>query len=778
MDSSRLIRQALDSGFGPRSIRKKGRLCDAAGLRRIGVLWIFIVFSLCPLGTSGHAESPSPPASADVEAARFLAEGQARARAVEGALAALPSVIQEEKRRIMDHLDEWSQSRLPSLVERHQAQVAQALEGTSLPEDLSTWEVYWRHLKAGVGATEDLEALIRLFMNHAETRLAPAMADFQETLAQELQEEINRLLDEALGRIRKPFRDVTLKYFPFYQGMGLSPPRPRSSLGEIDLLSKDRRGPESALFLVTGLILVAGRKVIQRVLLHVLRSVVGKALAKLIPLLGWLLLAWEVWDATNAKLSLEDTMRQNFLEEYRGAVTAPTLWSQGEEGSLRTSVEREVEGLLRRFERGCQEEARRMLDVAPALAASDSLRDFVAKGTAQGRDFAVIAEQVKELRELFGEHLLARTPVEVLLELRALAPDLEELAILAREEDRRLIEEYQRSGKAYLEAVHAMGTRTFIELRPLIYALAPSGEGPPPWLTLRRAFTTLVERDKNRAAARGLLILLRVAVPPETFSEASLARVGAREDLFLALYRAVGGKAEILAALFSSEELLAKVARARDGDAEMADALLRQTTDAFWASWAEGDLRDLLAAARVRQELFRLSPDDAVRGIHQTGELALIYRESGRVGVELWYRFVGGEGGDVQKRWAREALSLAARGFDPDKLRTPEDLSWANFCALLPVGGPSLFDLLSRVGQTARFILVLGALALPLLFVIWVGKRIATLLRDSRRTPPAGARIYTPTPPPEAVDAVFSEKNAPSPALPKKEETPTKMDEP
>ena len=138
MNSSRLSRQAPDSGLSPRSPRKKGRPPGAVGLRGLGVLWIFIVFFLCLSGTPGHAESPSPSASADVEAAHFLVEAQARARAVEGALAALPSVIQEEKRRVMDHLDEWSQSRLPSLVEGHQAQVAQALAGTSLPEDLST----------------------------------------------------------------------------------------------------------------------------------------------------------------------------------------------------------------------------------------------------------------------------------------------------------------------------------------------------------------------------------------------------------------------------------------------------------------------------------------------------------------------------------------------------------------------------------------------------------------------------------------------------------------
>ncbi len=733
-------------------------------LRRHAVLEICLVL----LGSLGlllrGAEAQPGPASTDVEIARFLAADQTWGRAVEAALDRLPSNLQEERQKILERLDAWSTTRLPALVDEHQRHVTRTLETTSLPEDISTWKVYWHNLKAGVGATGDLQNLIGLFMQNAETRLAPVMTEFQETLTKELQGELFSLLEGAMQRIRAPFQEVTLRHFPLYRTMTLPTPDSRSLLPELPTPERSSGQTGSVVVLVAGLMLVIGRKIIQRLMAHVLRSVVGKALAKLLPILGWLLLAWEVWDAGSAKASLEETMRQQFLEEYRSSVTAASFWNQAGEGSLRSSVEQALDDLLPRWERICREEARAQLDVAPTLATSESLRDFVADRAARGQDFLVISDQVKELRKIFGPDLLARTSVKVLLELRGAAPDREELSALARDPELRLVEEFQRSGKIFLEAVHAMGVETFRELHPLIYALAPSPDKAPPWQLLRHAFATSLGRLPRPAAARGVLVLLAVPLPPELFSETALALVGSRESLFAAVRQAVNDDGEKLATLFSAEELLAKIALAREEDALLADALLRACPATFWGSWNPTDLRALLSAARVRRDMFQLSADDAVRGLYRTGDMALLFRESGSVGVRLWYRFVGEEGGDVQKRWAREAISLAARGFDPEKLQTPENLSWASFCALLPVGGPSLFDLLSRVGETTRFLLILGGLALPLLLGAWIIKRLVVLFRGIPRTPPAGARIYPSAPPQEAVDATFSEQK--TPALP------------
>ncbi len=729
-----------------------------------GILGIFLLLLTGFFLPLRHAGAQPGPASTDVEITRFLAADQSWGRAVEAALDRLPSNLQEERRKILERLDAWSTSRLPDLVKAHQDHVTRTLETTSLPDDISTWKVYWHNLKAGVGATGDLQALIGLFMQNAETRLAPVMTEFQETLTKELQGELSLLLEEAMQRIREPFQEVTLRHFPLYRTMTLPTPNSRNLLPELRSPESSPGQTGSVVVLVTGLMLVIGRKIIQRLMAHVLRSVVGKALAKLLPILGWLLLAWEAWDAGNAKASLEETMRQQFLEEYRSSVTAASFWNQEGDASLRSSVEQALDDILPRWERICREEARAQLDVAPTLATSESLRDFVAERAARGQDFLVISDQVKELRKIFGPDLLARTPVKVLLELRAAAPDREELATLARDPELRLVEEFQRSGKIFLEAVHAMGTEIFRELHPLIYALAPSPEKAPPWQLLRHAFATSLGRQHHPAAARGVLVLLAVPLPPELFSQTALALVGSREELFDAVRRAVNDDGEKLATLFSAEEFLTKIALAREENAPLADALLRACPAAFWGSWNPANLRALLSAARVRRDMFQLSPDDAVRGLYQTGDMALLFRESGSVGVRLWYRFVGEDGGDVQKRWAREAIALAARGFDPEKLLTPEDLSWAGFCALLPVGGPSLFDLLSGVGKTTRFLLILGALALPLLLVAWIGKRLVGLLRGARHTPPAGARIYPSAPPQEVVDATFSEQK--TPALP------------
>lgn len=78
-----------------------------------------------------------------------------------------------------------------------------------------------------------------------------------------------------------------------------------------------------------GALMVILRKQIQNTLTKVLGAkLVGKVGLRFVPYVGWLLIAWDVIDATQAKVQLETSLRDIFVEEYRAELTPELVWNK------------------------------------------------------------------------------------------------------------------------------------------------------------------------------------------------------------------------------------------------------------------------------------------------------------------------------------------------------------------------------------------------------------------------------------------------------------------
>src|SRR5690606_32150885 len=107
---------------------------------------------------------------------------------------------------------------------------------------------------------------------YIETRLAVELASSQED-------------------IRQPFQEAIGRHFPAWRGINLAPPPvPEAPSPKV----VDPTG-DLPIFGMVGIVIIILRNVIAKIIKRIITKTVGKVLLRLIPLIGLILLAWELF---------------------------------------------------------------------------------------------------------------------------------------------------------------------------------------------------------------------------------------------------------------------------------------------------------------------------------------------------------------------------------------------------------------------------------------------------------------------------------------------------
>ena len=459
-------------------------------------------------------------------------------------------------------------------------------------------------------------------------------------------------------------------------------------------------------------------------------KIAGKVLAKIVPIIGWILLAFEVYDLAGARDQLEEEMRKSFLEEYKAEINAESVWWKGDDGgglSMREEVDRNIGSLLKSWERICRSEADSMIQSAQILSFSDEVRNYVSKQLEEGAEFEPVLQKMSIMWDVFGK-LLAQGQVQVFESMLVAAPDRNDLRLLARGLGPRLLPFYDKFGADYLRAVSRIGVYNYLSSEEWT-------SGVIDWHILNASLVSMPDLTDNREAASGLLALVLEGAQVKGVSPEALAAIGAKRDLFSKIWKILKPDAGKTAALLENKKAAANVGEGIELYPESAAVFLKNYNPEFWSAWSRDDVIDLMRITEFRAASSGKPRDSVLVPPEDRGELISLYRQGGRQAVSLWDTYATEDSGMLGKNLARRSIACLVDGYDYEELKDKERLEFAVMCRKIPVIGKFFYDNFKNLGFLPRLLVVAAGLfsVVALIFSSSEGKDRISAARPDRR---------------------------------------------
>lgn len=663
---------------------------------------LLIVTLVAFFAAGGRAFSAASKEERDRLFDKMLLEIEVAAKTAGSEIEKLPSLVEDERSRIKNALDKWASSELPKIVEANYLEVERALAASSLPKEEGAFSVWWKQTKAGAGSRDDLKNLVELFFKDLQPRLSSASESFQIAILESLEEEAGLQLGESMERVRRPFIGILKQRLPVYNTI----PIPNTDRAALSFSSAEKKGTLSEGSIpLKGLVGVAlvllGRRIMTRIMKFMVMKIAGKVLAKLVPIIGWLLLAFEVYDLAGARDQLEEEMRKSFLEEYKAEISAESVWWKGDDGgglSMREEIDRNIGSLLKSWERICRSEADSMIQSAQILSFSEEVRNYVSQQLDEGAEFEPVLQKMSIMWDVFGK-LLAGGQVQMFESMLVTAPDRNDLRLLAKSMGPKLLPFYEKFGADYLQAVSKIGVYNYLASEEW------TGAGID-WHILNESLLSLPDLTDNRDAASGLLALALEGVAVKGVSPEALAAIGARRDLFGKIWKILKPDVAKTAALLENKKAMANVAEGLELYPETAAVFLKTYNPEFWSSWTRDDVIDLMRITEFRAASYGKPRDSALPAPEDRGELISLYRQGGRQAISLWDVYATEDSGMMGKNLARRSIACLVDGYDYEELKDKEMLEFAVMCRKIPIMGKFFYDNFKNLGFLPRLIVV------------------------------------------------------------------------
>ncbi len=251
-------------------------------------------FVLLIFATLGTAVQPTRATGAEQQQA---AQGhdeydrwQARRSMAERELQQLPQRVEAETARIMKSLDHLFRVELKPQFDDHHRAVQAAIKDVGLPAETGTLQVIWDQLKSPL-APQGLEGLAQEFVANAQRQTEPQRERLQDQVAQRVQQRLNDELAIAQEEIRNPMQEALGRHFPVWQYVPLPPP----DLPSVDPTLAGPARVGTPLMFMTAILMIVLRRMIRRIVYKVTSKIAGRVLTKLIPIIGWVMLALRNW---------------------------------------------------------------------------------------------------------------------------------------------------------------------------------------------------------------------------------------------------------------------------------------------------------------------------------------------------------------------------------------------------------------------------------------------------------------------------------------------------
>ncbi len=639
----------------------------------------------------------------------------------------------------------WQSEEVSAAFQRHYRDVERIIAQVHIDPRFDTLDTLWAQYKSFYD-DEKLNEISDAFVRDTLQAIQTTQESFIEETLSGFGKHLNSVYIETQRDIGKELDRIVRRQFAYWPELASNP-------ASITLRPEDIQGPPRAGAPMVGfagaLLLILRKQIAGTIIKIVGGKVLGQVAAKFLPVVGALLLVWDVVDATQAKVQLEDKLREIFVEQYRVALTPELFWDKSRQEvrtEFRKGIERWVEATRGDIERMMER------DVA-VLIQNPSFEAYAREMLEKGRNLEQVAEQLRALREDFGP-LSNELAIDQMYDIRSL---------LSREAEAergflpRLIDVFgadfvplvDHHKRLFLEAAWEIGPENLREL--LARGLDPR--------EVYDSYRKLLNRDDSAHAKKGFILAWHMGLDlrPGKINAASLEKLFANRDLAEQLRRDELPQDKLIGIL-ASDKVRGIVANVYAKDAILGGAFARgfeivEIDNRYDNPQKVTDLVKLFHAQHPGAD--RATSDRFIQEIRENSWKSDIFSRHGQTGLEIAAAHIENEPSAYEMEMAKKAITLYEKGYALEVVKDRQAVDYAyDYSAL----GQWYFDLTHTVQKNLGSLgnLILGLVVLVMV-VVTLGYLGGFLYRRFRPAP----ALATVAAPPAAYPVYGVGKNAP-----------------
>ncbi len=461
------------------------------------------------------------------------------------------------------------------------------------------------------------------------------------------------------------------------------------------------------------LLLVMQKKITTQIMSVMTGKLLGRVASKFVPVVGVLLVAWDVYDATQAKVQMESTLRQVFIEEYQATLTPELLWQQS-----RDAMQKEYRDGIKRWVGKAKRDIELMMEVA-VLIQNPSVEAYVKEQVANNRTFEQIADQLRSLDKDFGP-LFNKLPIEKMYYIQSLVPGRLEgargfLPRLIDVFDADFIKYFDQYKRLFFEAAWEMGPEN---LRTVLGQNWSLGQ-------VYDTYGKLLDRDAAENAKKGFILAWQLGLDlrPDAINAAHLEQLYVQQDLVKQL---MGDEVpqEKLLGILATEKVRAIVDNLYQKDLILGGAFTRGFTigeidNRYDDPRKVADLVNLYRSQHPGAD--RATADRLIQEVRENSWKTDIFARHGNTGLEIAAAHIGDPPSAYQLEMAKKAITLYDEGYSLEIVKDRQAVEYAYDWHDL---GKGFFDLtnpfrgkLSAMGYLLVFLVFVFVLVPSLVFL-------------------------------------------------------------
>ena len=644
----------------------------------------------------------------------------------------------------------WQSDKVTAAFQRHYQDIEKIVQQVvidprfdTLDAILAQYKSFYDDSKLNEISDAFVQDSLRAIQGTQETFIDKTLDDFGQYL--------NDVYGETQRNIGNDLDRLVQKQFEYW-------PELTSSLAPISVNTRNFQGPEAErkapMAGFAGALILILRKQISNTITRVLGAkLVGKVGAKFVPVVGTLLIVWDVIDATQAKVQLESSLRDIFVQEYRTALTPEQVW-QGSREEVQTQYRKEIN----RWVDNTKRDIEKMMEVA-VLIQNPSFEAYAKEQVEKGYSLEDLYDQLRSLHEDFGP-LVNELKIEKMYYIQSLLPRqaLAERGFLPRLIDVfgadfvPLVDHHKR---VFFEAAWEIGPEN---LRAI---LARD-------LDLREVYDSyqkLLSRDDSANAKKGFILAWQMGLDlrPGKINTGFLEKLFAEREMAQQLLRDELPQDKLIGIL-ANDKVRGIVANVYAKDAILGGAFARgfeivEIDNRYGDPQKVTDLINLFHAQHPSAD--RAISDRFIQEIRENSWQSDIFSRHGQTGLEIAAAHIENEPSAYELEMAKKAIALYEKGYVLEVVKDRQAVDYAyDYSAL----GQWYFNLTYPIQKNLGSLgtLMLGLVVLVLV-VVTLGYLGGFLFRRFRPAP----ALATVAAPPEAYPVYGVGKNEPLKADPR-----------
>ncbi|QEP41936.1 hypothetical protein D5085_01515 [Ectothiorhodospiraceae bacterium BW-2] len=562
---------------------------------------------------------------------------------------------------------------------------------------------------------EKLTVIIDNFSEKAIDKIKPLQTQFIEQQVRQFGPEVQRLRDEETERLANEIAALTNDYFPSLQPetiyLATLNVSKQQQLNDIRNSSELSQGdiPDIGNAMV-GAIILAMNRTMQRVIVRsVAGKVVGGVASKMIPILGWVLIAGDAWSAAHAKEGMEQELREGFMQVYRANLAPATFIDFTNDHNDQNSAYSIVFNGLNRVQHQVSDEINQLLTLPELVLVNPCINSYINARLEAGDLMEHIAKDIVAMGQQFGieamRYLAPQQMQHLMTQLPTGAPSQFIGKVVSQYRD-QFWPLYEQHGALLLESSFVMG------IEPTAWLIEAKRSLPN---TLQQ-FRQHQLQHASLTAKKGfsLAIRLELDLQDRGWSVTRFETLSQHEEAVRLLHQSGINQAKLMP-LLSQPALLPQLQqRCNEGGCEVIKAVVQQWSVTELVNGIDTPLVDKLMSLYRTEPEFTLqlleslnyaklhqllreegtvsalqryvaeerqqggTQEQLVQQLHRDPQLLSLYQQLGREGVALYrYYYPDPIAGEAARKLATAAIALVQQGYSYDELRDADLVQFA-----------------------------------------------------------------------------------------------------